>query len=97
MPKIAVNGIELYYELHGPEDGEALVLSKGILMSTASCYLQKPVLAKHNHLLLYDCRGKRKSDHPAGPYTMDLHAEDLADLLNGLGIVRAHIGGISHA
>jgi hypothetical protein len=24
MPKIAVNGIELYYELHGPEDGEVL-------------------------------------------------------------------------
>jgi hypothetical protein len=27
MPKIAVNGIELYYELHGPEDGKVLVLT----------------------------------------------------------------------
>jgi 3-oxoadipate enol-lactonase len=96
MPKIAVNGTELYYELHGPEDGEVLALSNGILMSTASWYLQKPALAKRNRLLLYDCRGMWKSDHPAGPYTMELHADDLAKLLDALGIDRAHIGGISY-
>ena len=96
MPKIGVNGIELYYELLGPEDGEVLVLSNGILMSTASWYLQKPALSKRNRLLLYDCRGMWRSDHPAGPYTMELHADDLALLLDALGIDSAHIGGISY-
>jgi hypothetical protein len=36
MPKIQANGIELYYELSGLEDGPVLVLSNGIMMSTAS-------------------------------------------------------------
>jgi 3-oxoadipate enol-lactonase len=96
MPRAKVNGIELYYELHGPEDGDVLVLSNGVLMSTASWAFQTSVLAKHHHLLLYDCRGMWQSEHPPGPYTMALHADDLAGLLDSLGIDRAHIGGTSY-
>lgn len=96
MPKIQANGIELYYELSGPEDGPVLVLSNGIMMSTASWGLQKPVLEKHLQVLLYDCRGMWRSDHPDGPYSMEQHADDLAALLNALGIDHAHIGGISY-
>ena len=96
MPKATVNGIELYYELHGPEGGDVLVLSNGVLMSTASWAFQTPVLAQHYRLLLYDCRGMWQSEHPPGPYTMALHADDLAGLLDSLGIDRAHIGGTSY-
>jgi 3-oxoadipate enol-lactonase len=96
MPKIHANGIDLYYELHGPEEADVLVLSNGVLMSTASWTYQTPVLSRHYRLLLYDCRGMWQSEHPAGPYSMALHAEDLAALLDGLGIERAHIGGISY-
>jgi len=96
MPRIEVNGIQLYYELHGPEDGEVLVLSNGVLMRTSSWVLQTPVLSQHYRLLLYDCRGMWQADHPAGPYTMAGHADDLAGLLDALGIDRAHIGGISY-
>jgi 3-oxoadipate enol-lactonase len=96
MPLLQVNGTELYYELHGPEDAECLVLSNGVLMSTASWGLQTTELARHYRLLLYDCRGMWRSAHPAGPYTMELHADDLAALLQALGIGRAHIGGISY-
>jgi 3-oxoadipate enol-lactonase len=96
MPRIKVNGIEIYYELHGPEDAGVLVLSNGVLMSTASWAFQTSVLAQHHRLLLYDCRGMWQSKHPPGPYTMELHADDLAALLEGLGIDRAHIGGTSY-
>ena len=96
MPRIAVNGINLYYELHGPEEGEVIVLSNGIMMSTASWYFQTQALAKHFRVLLYDCRGMWQSDHPEGPYSMELHADDLAGLLDGLGIEKAHIAGISY-
>lgn len=96
MPKIKANGIELYYELHGPPEAEALVLSNGILMSTASWAFQTPVLSKKLRLLLYDCRGMWQSDHPPGPYRMEQHADDLAALLDALHINRAHIGGISY-
>jgi len=98
MPRIQANGIELYYELHGEQnvDAPVLVLSNGILMSTASWGLNLPGLARHLRVLLYDCRGMWRSDHPAGPYSMDLHAQDLAALLDALSIREAVIGGISY-
>jgi 3-oxoadipate enol-lactonase len=96
MPTIQANGTDLYYELHGPEDADVLVLSNGVLMSTASWGLQTAVLAKHHRVLLYDCRGMWKSAHPKGPYTMELHADDLAALLDALNIETAHIAGISY-
>ncbi len=96
MPKIEANGIQIYYELHGREDADVLVLSNGVLMSTASWAFQTPVLSQHYRLLLYDCRGMWQSDHPPGPYSMELHADDLAALLEALGIQQAHIGGISY-
>ena len=96
MPNIQVNGTELYYELHGPEDAEAVVLSNGVLMSTSSWGFQTPVLAKHYRVLLYDCRGMWKSAHPKGPYSMELHADDLAVLMDALNIKTAHIAGISY-
>jgi 3-oxoadipate enol-lactonase len=96
MPVVEANDIEIYYELHGPDRADVLVLSNGILMGTASWAYQTPVLSRHCRLLLYDCRGMWCSDHPAGPYSMELHADDLAALLDALEIDRAHIGGISY-
>jgi len=98
MPRIEVNGIQIYYEEHGwdKEGAEVLVLSNGVLMSTASWAFQTPVLSRHYRLLLYDCRGMWQSEHPPGPYSMELHADDLAALLEALGVKEAHIGGISY-
>jgi 3-oxoadipate enol-lactonase len=36
MPSLTANGVQLYYELHGPENADVIVLSNGIFMSTAS-------------------------------------------------------------
>jgi 3-oxoadipate enol-lactonase len=96
MPIIEANGIQIYYELHGPDEAEVLVLSNGVLMSTASWAYQTPVLSRDYRLLLYDCRGMWQSEHPPGPYSMAQHADDLAALLDGLGIEAAHIGGTSY-
>jgi len=96
MPRIKVNDINLYYELQGPEEADVVVLSNGIFMSTASWGFQVAALKEHFRVLTYDCRGMWQSDHPAGPYSMELHADDLAGLLSNLGISRAHIAGISY-
>ena len=97
MPTIRVNGIEIYYEQYGwDQDADVLVLSNGVLMSTASWAYQTPVLSRHYRLLLYDCRGMWQSAHPPGPYSMALHADDLAALLDALNVTQAHIGGISY-
>jgi len=96
MPEIIANSCRFYYELDGPDEADVLVLSNGILMSTASWGYQVPIFSRHYRVLRYDCRGQWQSDHPAGPYSMEGHAEDLAALLDALDIRRAHIGGISY-
>jgi 3-oxoadipate enol-lactonase len=96
MPYQNVNGVQLYYELHGPEDAAVIVFSNGIFMSTASWGFQIAGLSNHFRILVYDCRGMWQSEHPAGPYSMEQHADDLAALLTALGIAKAHIAGISY-
>lgn len=96
MPSIQVNHTRLYYELHGPEDAPVVVLINGVLMSTPSWGYQTPVLAQRYRVLLHDCRGQGQSEHPAAPYSMQQHADDLVVLMKALGIERAHIAGISY-
>ncbi len=97
MSIVHVNGIDLYYELHGPADAPLLVLNNGILMNAAASWaLQTATLARVTRVLQYDCRGQGQSDHPDGPYTMALHAADLAALLDALAVDSAHIAGASY-
>jgi 3-oxoadipate enol-lactonase len=96
MPHAQVNGTQLYYEWHGTEGAPVLALVNGVLMSTPSWAFQVPALSKHYRVLLHDCRGQGRSDHPAGPYSMQQHADDLAGLLEALGVAQAHVAGISY-
>lgn len=97
MPKIEVNGVNLYYELHGPETAPILVLNNGIIMNAATSWVyQTRALSAHYRSLQYDCRGQGQSDHPESPCSMQGHADDLSGLLDALGIEKAHIAGISY-
>lgn len=97
MPTAIANGVSLYYELHGPAEAPVLVLNNGILINAATSWaFQTRALAQHYRVLQYDCRGQGQSAHPAGPYTMDQHADDLAALLAALDVERAHVAGISY-
>jgi 3-oxoadipate enol-lactonase len=46
-------------------------------------------------VLTYDCRGHGASDKPAGPYTVELFAQDLSDLLDDVGWPSALVAGAS--
>jgi 3-oxoadipate enol-lactonase len=54
-----------------------------------------PLLQDHADVLVYDCRGHGKSDKPAGPYTVELFADDLAGLLDHIGWRSATVCGAS--
>jgi 3-oxoadipate enol-lactonase len=97
MPTIKANKIELYYELHGPQAAPVLVLNNGIIMNAAGSWgFQTRALSHQYRLLQYDCRGQGLSAHTVTPYSMEEHADDLAALLDALGIEKAHIAGISY-
>jgi 3-oxoadipate enol-lactonase len=46
-------------------------------------------------VLAYDCRGHGASDKPAGPYTVELFADDLAALIEGVGWTPDVVAGAS--
>jgi len=46
-------------------------------------------------ILVFDCRGHGRSGKPAGPYTVELHADDIADLLAAVGWSQAVVAGSS--
>ncbi|HSG26370.1 MAG TPA: alpha/beta hydrolase [Anaerolineales bacterium] len=97
MPKVEVNGIQFYYELHGPEGAAVLVLNNGIIMNAATSWaFQTRTLSANYRVLQYDCRGQGQTDHPEEAYSMMQHADDLSALLDALGIQKAHIAGISY-
>lgn len=96
MPHLQVNDVELYYELHGPEHGELVILNNGVFMSTAAWAAQIAILARRYRVLAYDMRGQGQSEHPQGTYSLALHAEDLLGLMNALELGPAHMVGTSY-
>jgi 3-oxoadipate enol-lactonase len=96
MPKVRTNGVELYYELHGPVAGEPLIFNNGVFANTASWAYQLPAFIKRYRVLLYDMRGQGQSEHPKGEYSLELHAQDLEALMAALGIAKAHVVGVSY-
>jgi 3-oxoadipate enol-lactonase len=53
------------------------------------------MLAAERPVLTYDCRGHGQSDKPNGPFTVELFASDLADLLDHIGWRSAIVAGAS--
>jgi len=56
-------------------------------------YRHIPVFARKYRLVAYDPRGAGRSDAPDIPYTTEMMADDLAGLLDDIGIDSAHILG----
>lgn len=52
-------------------------------------------IAGDMHVLAYDCRGHGKSDKPAGPYTVEQYAHDLAALFDHIEWTSAAVAGCS--
>lgn len=96
MPKAAVNGIELAYEVYG--EGPPLVLAHGWAASKEMWAGQIGAFSEHYRVIVYDMRGHGESSAPheddAG-YTLEAFVADQWALLTHLGIERAHIGGLS--
>jgi pimeloyl-ACP methyl ester carboxylesterase len=93
MPFAKINGINLYYEVHG--DGPALVLAHGGGGSHLSWWQQVPELSKTYTVITFDHRSFGQSlDLPDGPGPKAF-VQDLTALLDHLGIQKAAVTGQS--
>ena len=84
----------LWYEWHGPEDGEVLILSAGLGGAGAYWTPNLPAFAERYRVLLYDHRGTGRSDKlPPGPTSVEAMAADVRMLMDALEIPRAALVG----
>jgi aminoacrylate hydrolase len=87
---------DLYFEWHGPDDGEPLILSAGLGGSGSYWSPNLAALAAKYRVLVYDHRGTGRSDRGLPEHvTVDDLADDIALLMDELGVPTAHI--IGHA
>jgi pimeloyl-ACP methyl ester carboxylesterase len=93
MPKLNINDIKIYYEIHG--SGEPLVLILGLGSDISSYKHIIYYLAKSYKVIAFDNRGAGRSDKPQTKYSMDIMASDTIGLMNKLNIKQAYILGTS--
>ena len=88
-----VNGIKLYYELHGA--GKPLVLLHGGLGAIEMFGPNLPALAKGRQVIAVDLQGHGRTADIDRPLSTELMADDIAALIKHLGLPRSDILGYS--
>ena len=93
MPKVRANNITINYEQQG--SGEPLVLLP-YLGADHACYaFQLEEYARRFTCISVDLRGAGESDKPDGVYSTEQFADDVAALMQAIGVRRAHVAGLS--
>jgi pimeloyl-ACP methyl ester carboxylesterase len=89
------DGCRLYYEVHGLEGGQPLLLLEGMGGDIPGWRRNIPRLAERMWVVAYDFRGNGRSDPPEEGLSMDTLQEDTLGLLDHLEVDAAHVYGQS--
>jgi 3-oxoadipate enol-lactonase len=90
-PLLTPHGTELYYELRG--EGPLLTIVSNFFLASVAWRNFTTRLVRHHRILTYDLRNQGGSSDGNGSFAN--HVEDLAALLNGLGIEQTWLLGTS--
>jgi len=93
MPDVKVDGLTINYDVQG--DGEPLLLIPYTSADHACYAFQLPAYTEHFSCIAIDLPGTGESDKPAGPYSTEGYADQVAAFLGAIGIERAHVAGVS--
>ena len=92
-----VNGLRLYYEVHGPEGGTPLVLLHGGDPALETSWERiLPALARTRRVIAFDQQGHGRTADADRPFTFEGSADDTAALLAHLEIAKADLMGFSN-
>ena len=86
MPRIEVNGVELYFEEHG--SGEPILIHHGYTGSHDGWVPIAERLEDRYRCILMDARGAGDSERPADGYSIEQYAADVIALVTALGLER---------
>jgi pimeloyl-ACP methyl ester carboxylesterase len=93
MPRVEVDGLTLNYDVQGK--GEPLLLIPYLSADHACFAFQLPAYTEHFSCIAVDLPGSGESDKPAGAYSTEGYADQVAAFLGAMGIERAHVAGVS--
>jgi pimeloyl-ACP methyl ester carboxylesterase len=98
MPYFKTNdGCRLFYETFGVEPLKpAVVFLNGTTQSTVHWRPQALYFKGEVQILLYDARAQGKSEIGQSPLTLDIHVDDLFNLLVHIGLKKTRLVGLSH-
>ncbi len=91
--KAKTNGIEINYTIEG--EGPWVVMSHSLACDRSMWDEQAQLLKSRYRVLRFDTRGHGGSDAPGGAYTLNMLADDLLGLLDGLSMEAPHFIGLS--
>ena len=90
----SVNGLQMYYEIHGT--GEPLVLLHGAFSAIGTSFGELlPSLAERRQVIAFELQAHGRTADIDRPLSIEQLAEDVAAALGQLGIERADIFGYS--
>lgn len=92
MPKIKVNGAELFYVEEGT--GSPLILLHGLTVNHLIFSTEMEYLKENFRVIALDFRGHGKSERPLS-YTLQDHIQDVISLMNELEIEKTSLLGAS--
>src|SRR4051795_13517429 len=93
MSQVEVDGLTINYDVQG--DGEPLLLIPYTSADHACWAFQLPAYTERFSCIAVDLPGTGESDKPAGPYSTEGQADQLAAFLGAIGIESAHVAGMS--
>lgn len=93
---VAVNGLNMYYETHGPDSGQPLVLLHGGMSATGTSFgMLLPGLAQSRRIIALEQQAHGHTADIDRPLSFDQMADDTAAALQQLGITNADFFGYS--
>jgi pimeloyl-ACP methyl ester carboxylesterase len=94
---LPVNGIRMYYEIHGDGDGIPLVLLHGGGSTIDVTYGRVlPLFARHRTVIAIEEQGHGRTSDRDAPVRFDTSADDVAALLEQLHVEKVDVMGFSN-
>jgi pimeloyl-ACP methyl ester carboxylesterase len=93
LPHLTRNGCRLWYDVKGEGDDLLQIGGAGFAHMNFSAVTDR--MAEHFRVIEVDQRGNGFSDRPDEKYTIEGWADDMAAVLDGIGVERAFVHGTS--
>jgi pimeloyl-ACP methyl ester carboxylesterase len=93
--RVRVNGMQMYYEVSGPERGDPLVVLHGAYMNIPSMGAIIPRLAQTHRVYALEFQGHGRTTDIDRPITYPNLADDVAAFMDAVGLKKADVFGYS--